>query len=502
MGECPTVCTISINDERYVTAYTSFRRDQAEVTADFALIQPATISGDIRIGGEIPTDDIYVSLSFRSDSGNFWQQHPLLRHEQENGRYLIGRIPPGTPYRLCAGGLDANTVEQCFDGHNRTSFSVDPDYDFVTPGEGEHRDGIDFDLISGGSISGTLHDAYRNAPLADTPIDITYFDDAGERLGSSRGSSDAVGRYRFQGLPDGAFYAVANIDSMGPFLDGRQLYPGIVCEPTCPPVTNGQRLSITGGSSLTSIDFTVHPDIVIKGRISDATNGKGRGGVSIQTSNSFRPSAVSDEETGEFMFYKSSSTSPFRIFTRDAQPYIDQLYPGIPCIRHFLSQCGEGAQTFNPPRGSVVENVDFALQPGAAISGTIRDAATGSTRGGHIYVYDSDFTVVWDQSIDESGAYLSGAWYPGTYYVKAVTGYPTGCAFYDARPCPAEGEDPTTIMPTPLQMGAHEIRGGIDFHLGPDTVFSNGFEPTELARGTSTLKPGRNVMLRGLSRRS
>jgi len=475
-GTCPYRCSLNIDDERYLGAYKSFYWDATDFVADFSLLQPAKITGHIKVDGATPTNDIGVSISYYSDIDGRWMG-VLNTYQEENGHYVISRLPPDVPYRVCAGGFDANTIEQCFNGHNRTSPTEDPTHDLVTVGEGEQRDQVNFDLSSGGGISGTIHDGYLDAPLADTQIVLTYSDEAGAYIGSSVARTDANGHYEAKGLLDGTFYLTASIDGGGPFVDSMQIYPGIVCENSaCPPASNGTRLVIASGSSLTSIDFTVHPAVVFKGRVTDATTGQGLSGVKIHADSSWHPSAISTQN-GDFIMYVGTGHASYWIYTRGTQPYIDQRYPGIPCAQY----CGDGAQIFNPPRGSVIEHIDFALQPGAAIGGRIFDAATSLPLEGHVYVYDSNLNIVWEQPIydGDDGTYLSSAWYPGTYYVRAVGyfGRSSVCAFYDGKPCPASDQDPATVMPTPITVGAGQILNGIDFHIDGDPIFRSGFEP-------------------------
>lgn len=482
-GTCPYHCSLKIHDERYLDASSAFEGSVTEFVSDFSLLKPVSIAGTIKVDGATPADPMGVSISYYSEISGTWVE-VLNTYQEKNGHYVISRLPPDVPYRLCAGGLAAGTIEQCFDHHDRTLPDEEPDFDLVDVDEGDRREGIDFDLNSGGGISGTIHDGYLDAPLANAGVALRYSDEAGEFIGASGTRTDANGHYEVKGLIDGAFYVTVIVDGYdSPFFDSMQVYPGIVCENyECPPVTSGQRLTITGGSTLTSIDFTVHPAVVIKGRVTDSTNGQGLGGVAIYADREWPPAATSGGD-GRFMMYLSDRLMSYYVYTRGAQPYIDQIYPGIPCIQYFLSECGDGAQAFHPPRGAVIEHVDFALQPGAAISGTIYDAATGLPRIGLITVYDSDFNIVWSKGVtdEDSGHYTSGAWYPGTYYVRAY-GYPGyaglgGCAFYDARPCPTGDQAPASVMPTPITIGAGEIHSGINFHLDGDTIFRVDFEP-------------------------
>lgn len=468
---------VTIDDERYLRADTSFF-DEPSVVADFALVPAATVSGVIRVDGSAPTRPFSVSVDYFSDTDQSWHSLAPLSYREENGQYSISRLVPNVRYRFCTGGTTYHTIEQCFRHHDRASFYVDPLYDSLTLGEGEHRDDVDFDLVSGGGISGTLHDTYRNAPLADTIIDIAFYDASGTWVGGSRGVSDADGRYRIAGVPDGTYFITGRVDDI--FVDQLQLYPGIVCEEEeseCPPVTQGRRLDISGGSILASIDFSFHPAVVVKGRVTDASNGQGLGGVPVYAGSGF-PKAFSSTGSGDFIFYLNGRQFQIQMYTRGAQPYIDQIYPGIPCIAYFLYDCGDGAQSFSPSPGTVIEHIDFALQPGAAIAGSLYDATTSLPRLGYVSVYDADFNLVWRRFSDDS-TYLTGAWYPGTYYVKAETSDDFGarwCSFYDAKPCPAGDQDPAAVMPTPIRLSAGEIRRGIDFRLGGDAIFRNGFD--------------------------
>jgi len=155
--------------------------------------------------------------------------------------------------------------------------------------------------------------------------------------------------------------------------------------------------------------------------------------------------------------------------------HIDQVYPGIPCI---LGDCLTQGDGLPATTGAIYHDVDFALTLGASIAGHMTDATSGLTLGGYAYLYDASFTLVWVGGSDENGFYASGAWLPGTYYAKVVafTTDAMVCMFYDARPCPADGVDPSTVMPTPIVLSLGEVRAGIDFAISGDVIFGSGFD--------------------------
>lgn len=480
-GSCPNEpylrCYISISDARFLNENRTFSAADTDLIADFSLVEPVTVSGSLTIDGEPASKPVGVSIAYWMETDQRWMEPLFKTYQEADGRYVIGHLPPGIPYRLCAGtpSTEASTgaIEQCFNLHDRTSLSTDPDYDPVTLSEGVRRNDVNFELKSGGSISGILHDGYRGIPMARTHVGLTFFDENGTLLTGADGVSDENGRYRVQGLQDGSYYVVASIGG-DELIDGKQIYPGIACGDTCVPVARGQRLGISGGSALTAIDFTVHPNIVVKGRVTDASTSRGLGGMAIHSAD--YSSAISGTD-GEYVLYVGGNFRQFKVYTSGSQPYVDQLYPDIPCIS-LIFLCPPG-KWFNLPSGSVIEHVDFALQPGAAITGTIRSAATGLPRSGQVIMYDENFNIVWEGNVDSTnGSYLSGAWFPGTYYLKAKgSGASTDCAFYQGRPCPIGEQTPASVRPTAIVLGGGEIRRNIDFRLDAEVIFRNSFDP-------------------------
>lgn len=479
-GECPAqLCFVTVSDERFIYAISQFLQDDTEVRADFDLMRPVVIAGEVRIDGAVPTTAVDVTISYYSEEEQSWLPPPYTnaRQQPENGRYVFDRLPPGVPYRVCAGGVQiwgGVTIAQCFDHHDQTRLDVDPAYDLVTVAEGERRDDVDFALSTGGGIEGTVHDGYLGGPLADTTLSIALYGENGRRVATTSVKSDADGRYRILGLPDATYYVRAN--ASGPFVDANQIYPGIVCEDSgCPPVTSGQPLHVSGASLISQIDFTVHPISVVRGRVTDAASGQGLGGVWVSPSRWANGRRTMDN--GEFALYVPPDVEPFEVYVSAPLPYVNQVYPAIACLEY---PCSETGQTFSPSSGAVVEHVDFALQTGAAISGTFYEGAAVSPSLGEVMLYDQDFNLLWSGLF--LGGYATPAWLPGTYYLKATSYFdypetPITCTFYEGKPCPQVGQDPASVAPTPITIGLGEVREGVDFQFAEEPIFRDGFEP-------------------------
>jgi hypothetical protein len=479
-GSCPLnppfPCYVEGYAEGYLYTTRSFQQSDSDVTVDLAMIRAAQVSGDFTIDGQAADHAIGAAIEFFNEDSGQWTSPAPITYEEADGHYAIGRLPYDHDYRVCAGGPNVDVVRQCWDGHEQTSLSGDPGHDPVILDEGEQRGGVDFDFRSGGAIEGTLRDAYLAAPLANRPINILVYDDAGNWVDGAARTTDADGHYRVAGLPDGSYYiAVHAMDDV--FSDNVQLYPAIVCaDEGCEPATDGEEITIANGATIGAIDFTFHPDVVVEGRVTDAATGAGLGGIHVVALYDFYPNAITEAGTGNYRFYVSHNRGSVRVQTRDSQPLIDQVYPAIPCI---YGDCFNQGQALGATTGSIYRDIDFALTPGASISGHLSDAQTGSPAGGYVDVYDAGFALVWSGDTDENGFYASGAWLPGTYYARAwvFTLDAVVCAFYEARPCPDEGGDPASVMPTPIVLSPGEVRAGIDFAASGDAIFASGFDP-------------------------
>lgn len=471
LAEPPSQCIAQAFANGYIDNLQAFDPAATDVEIDFAmdLVPIVWITGTVRTAGS-PMGGTYVTFEYL-DGGDWVYDYDAPTND--DGAFAF-RDLPGT-YRVCAGGMGYGTIAQCYDHFNHGALFGEQDQTPITLANGETHASTDFDLVPGGAIAGTLHDAYAARPLANTVGSIEAYDADGMFLDSGPFTTDAAGRYRVSGLPDGTFYVGLDVDNV--FVDHLQIYPDIACDNfDCPPATDGDPVEIVDGAEVDGIDFTLHPDVVVSGHVTDAEDGTpiASARVDIYVWASFlgyiSVANATTDALGDYSLYVMPGV--FNPAVRAAAPFVGVTYPDVPCITNSCVADGD-AQTFQS--GDRIAGLDFALAHGAGVAGHVADARTGLALSSAIMLFDASDNEVWQGETDANGDYATPGWIPGTFYVQAASYPAIACAFYDDRPCPFDG-NPATAGATPIPVAVDEIRGGIDFNLMPDAIFASGFE--------------------------
>ncbi|HET7923378.1 MAG TPA: carboxypeptidase-like regulatory domain-containing protein, partial [Rhodanobacteraceae bacterium] len=319
-------------------------------------------------------------------------------------------------------------------------------------------------------------------------IDVPAFNSG---LGPAYVLTDADGRYRLEGIPAGDWYIVTQ--SSGPYGDAGQIWPGVPCNDTGCDYTAASLVTIVDGEDTPDIDFAFHPDVLIRGRVTDATTGAGLANVTVDTFWAFwLPFGVAvypmtttqTADDGSYVLYGygnrvGDEDTQYYVASIGSAPHIDVSYPDHAYWRTDDIVAGTPMTLHH---GDELDGIDLALPLGSAISGTVYDIHTGrALPESSIVLFKSDATILWTGLTDDSGRFTTPAWYPDTYYLEA-TWYQGGfsaCGVYQDRPCP-EGIDPLpSVDPTPLTLATGEIRVGVDFHLDVDVILRDSFDGVE-----------------------
>jgi hypothetical protein len=383
--------------------------DGSSTTAiNFALhsnvVSVATITGTVNGPGPSPLLGVTVVLYDTAGVAT------ASASSDGNGQYKITLDHGGTFYARTFNGLYAGLVDSLYSGINCTACDATKGTSFPAS-LGTTTSNINFALVNGGRIAGKLTNAFNSTPLAFEEVAI--YNSAGDAV--TFGTSDGSGNYiSFNGLVTGNYYALAS--AAGFF---SQLYNGTDCDGCA--VTGGKPISVTLGSTTSSIDFAMHSSqAIITGKVTDAATGAPLGGVFIQFYNSTGKrvlTSISDLTNGSYIIYLPAAGRYYALTQNGLQrDYVNQLYSGIDC-----SGCPvTGGTPINVVFGVPFTNVNFSLDKvGGNISGVILDAATAAPAPfGFVQVFSATGILAAYGFADVTGHYtISDGLTTGDYYV-------------------------------------------------------------------------------------
>jgi hypothetical protein len=321
---------------------------------------------------------------------------------------------------------------------------------------GATRSGIDFALTPGGRVSGRVTDAATGQPLAGVWVDVR--DSSGQW---SYASTDSSGSYTTStGLLSGTYYASTS-NSLG-YVD--ELYDDVSCPSATCTESDGTPITISGGVT-TGVDFALARGGRVAGTVTDASTGLPLQAVWVRIYDS-EGNLASYDTTDSTGAYATEAVPPgtYYVKTGNSVGCIDELYDDNPCPGGVCALTSGTSITVTA--GSTTAGIDFALAPGGRISGTVRDASTGSPLSGvQIRIHASDGSFLTYGYTNGSGVYTTASGLlSGTYY--AVTSNSLGYVneVYDGLSCP--GVTCGVTSGTPIAVTTGSTTAGIDFALG------------------------------------
>ena len=434
---------------------------QATGNVDFELDQGGAIAGTVT-SGKAPLSFVYISV-YTAD-GDYYTDCLA----GGDGTYQTTRGLVAGNYKVRTSGA-GDYVDELYD--DIPCFAGDCDYSSgadVAVTEGETTGGIDFDLVLGGKISGTVTEAGTEQGIEN--VEIAVFGGDGDFRTSGYTASD--GTYTtYGGLPSGTYYLRAS--SSSGHVDEN--YDDIPCVFDCDP-TLGTGVAVTKGATTSAVDFELEPGGSISGTVTDAATDDPIEFVSLEfydSAGQFVGDSYTDSE-GNYRSFEGYTTGTYYVRTFNREQYLDERYDNQPCL-----VCdATGGTGVSVTLGLETTGVDFELATGGAIAGEILDA--GMTEGGGpqyvVKVFDANGERVED--LVTSGGYQSRRGLPsGNYYVTAFDNSFNATlrgAAYPDLPCPF-GDCP---MPagSPVTVTVPSTTNGIDFVLERRAIAADGFE--------------------------
>lgn len=293
-------------------------------------------------------------------------------------------------------------------------------------------DDIDFRLDTLPQISGTVTDRDSGQPVAD--VAMSAFDAEGAEVTTT---TDEDGQYTFVGLRPQTYTVVAYDDDYM-----RTIYDGLPCpRTTCSP-SQGTPLPLELNEHRQGIDFELQGLGRIAGRVSAADTGAPIFLASVEAhgDQGFVAGTLTNE-VGEYTLGGLPADSYTVLVDPYDVPYIPQLFAGIPCP---LRDCDRSTGTPVPVAlNATTDRVDFALERGGTIRGTVRSRPTGDgVADAFLFLLDLDGRIVADAISGgiQSGRYTIDGIAPGEYVLLAFSRFHQGRVVGGA-PCSRDFSD-------------------------------------------------------------
>jgi protocatechuate 3,4-dioxygenase beta subunit len=274
----------------------------------------ATVSGKVTIKGK-PASGIVVGM--RLSRPDQYSSTYKAKTDQD-GVYRIAKVPSGSYF-----------VWPVAPALVMTDSVNNPQGQSVIVNEGENADGINFDLIPGGLITGRVVDS-EGHPLIEEQVSLTPADETGQHRPPfiNAMTTDDRGVYRIFGLQAGRYKV-----SVGDPRFGRSNRRQVAVQTYYPDVTDVTKAGVVNveeGSEASKIDITVGEapqGYAVTGRVVDEESGAPVANVFIELT---RIEILDGGNTGGFgqaMDVRSDAQGQFRLASIRPGKYDLSIYP-------------------------------------------------------------------------------------------------------------------------------------------------------------------------------
>ena len=297
---------------------------------------------------------------------------------------------------------------------------------------------IDFTLEGGGSLSGRVTKASDGTPIADANV----FAFGPNGWGDAQ--TDGNGDYRIDGLATGSYRVEANAVERG-FV--REFYDGTI------DFDAATLVAVAPGSDQPNINFALDQGGSISGTVFDSDGVTPLGEVDVSAFSETGASCHTRSRHDGSYVIEGLGSGSFRVRTEAAdRGYASQYYSSTPAFTN--------ATLVSVIVGVETAGIDFVLQAGGSITGTVVTANPGAPIAG-VDVWANPYGSEGEGGgtrIDASGNYEITGLAPGGYRVRAQKP--------DAG-LVGEWYDNTTdwSLATPVPVSAGQVTPGIDFDL-------------------------------------
>ena len=319
--------------------------------------------------------------------------------------------------------------------------------------------GINFVLSGGATISGTVTAANGAAPVANAQV--TIFDPTGQAVGGS--STNNAGTYTTGVLPTGTYFAAVAFNLPGSFEP--QIYNNISCPTNCTFIS-GTPIPVTANTPVNNINFSLLAtgNGSITGAVTDSSTGLGvTAQVVLVGMNGIQQIATVNSNAAASGAYTFSNVATGSYYVRtNSSSLINQVYPNIVCLS--CNAMTNGGTLVTVTNGLTMAGINFALNEGGHISGTITNSAGGAVIANiGVQIFNAAGVGLGVVNTNASGVYTSSGLPAGTYYARTTNNLGFVNEQWNGLACPQN--ECLATAGTPIVVTGTATTSGINFSL-------------------------------------
>ena len=300
------------------------------------------------------------------------------------------------------------------------------------------RLGVPFTMTSGGKIArnfslrpygrltGRATDSVSGVPIVNLRVEILA--SLGGLTYAKAATTNGQGVYEFTNLGTGTFVALTAGTPARTHTD--EILGDLLCIDRCDTSTalaSGRPIGVTAGAVTSGIDFALDPGATISGRITHPTVVGGPQSVTVEArvrvgTSLWRAARTVTNQSGGYTL--SGLPAGSYVVAAASDIFVDEVFNDRPCQALCREDEMAAGTVVSLPVGGAVSNVDIGLGAGGAITGTIREAGTGTPLVANVQLYRQAGTAVIQAeraTSNASGAFTVTGLAPGAYFVTVVS---------------------------------------------------------------------------------
>lgn len=430
---CTGYCDAALGAPLFVAA-------DSTAVADFVLSVGGRMSGNVTGPGGAPVTTAYITIL--PVGGN-----PFGVGVDAAGHYDTGTVLPPQDYRVGTAGATGLIDERHPDLPCPLQY-CEPTLGTPVPVSEGGTSVVDFALVAGARLRGTVTATATGQPVADTYVLIGSADEA-FTFGVP---TDVDGRFDTSGgLPQGDWHALVHPTQT---LVG-ELWDNIPCS-NC-MLADGTPIPVTSATDIDGIDFSLDAVGRIEGTVTDAVSGapiEGANVVLVAADGTPVSSTLSGADGG----YAGSAPSVGAFFV---QAYVDGYLEHVYGLDDCSIACDprDGTPVDVQP-GTVVDGIDFAMRPGASISGRVTWPDGAPLAAAEIQFYDAEQNLGFATNTDGDGRYAVASLPAGAYQIVAYTAEDLVVTAFPGVECMVDCSDAVRV-----EMDVGAMRDDVDFAM-------------------------------------